>query len=129
MTADKTCAKGIVVFEKFMAQAELPSWYSAADCGFWGKASITIIEGMACRLPIIVPELDTVSHLISHNNARPFTDFRVNEIKKCFEYILKNQKTRERMGKNSEKAVLNEFNYRHRTEKLMKIYETCFNDN
>jgi glycosyltransferase involved in cell wall biosynthesis len=88
-----------------------------------------MIEGMACRLPIVIPRLDSVSHLYSHNNARPFSNFDANEIKSCFEYILENPGRRMKMGKNSEKAVLEEYNYGRRTEKLMQIYETCFNDN
>jgi len=118
-----------VVFEKFTAQTELPAYYSAADCGFWGKASITIIEGMACRLPVILPELDTINQLFAHKNAKTFKPFKIDEITNCFEFMLENPKKRALMGKNSEKVVKDEFNYRRRTEKLMKIYESCLKNN
>jgi glycosyltransferase involved in cell wall biosynthesis len=112
-----------IIFKRFMRQKELPVWYSAADVGFWGKASITIIEGMACRLPIVVPDLDTVRHLAEHQNGCMFKSFRNESVVKCFKKLMENRVEMGEMGKRSEKAVEKEYNYRARTKKLMKIYE------
>jgi glycosyltransferase involved in cell wall biosynthesis len=80
---------------------------------------------MACRLPIVVPKLDTVSHLVKHKNACIFENFQVKHIKECFHIFLIDPKNRKKMGANSEGAVEREYNYRARTEQLMKIYESC----
>lgn len=122
--AGKRCGTGQVHFMPFLPMAELPGWYSTAEIGFWGKASITIIEGMACRLPVIVPDEATVKHLVSHNNGIAFKSNEVNIIQTCMEELLKDSKKRKRMGSASEKAVEKEYNYKRRTEKLMEIYES-----
>jgi glycosyltransferase involved in cell wall biosynthesis len=129
--AEKHCGKHKKLgehlhFIPFQPQSLLPGWYSAADVGFWGKASITIIEGMACRLPIIVPDIDTVEHLVSHENGCVVKSSKVTEIKRCLDLMMKHPRKRSVMGKNSEAAVNKEYNYRARTEKLMEIYERCF---
>jgi glycosyltransferase involved in cell wall biosynthesis len=114
------------ILKKFMPQQELPGWYSAADAGFWGKASITIIEGMACRLPVILPELRTVKHLLGYQNGCALSSLDVESIKKCFDKLVNNKNKLTAMGKNSEAAVNRKYNYRWRTEKLMEIYDSCF---
>jgi glycosyltransferase involved in cell wall biosynthesis len=122
------CGDERLHFMPFLPMAELPGWYSAADVGIWGKASITMIEGMACRLPIIIPDQTSVKHLVSHNNGIAFKSNEVNIIQTCMEDLLENSKKRKQMGRASEKAVLKEYNYRRRTEKLMEIYESIMNN-
>lgn len=118
--------EGKIKFLPFMHQHKLPGWYSAADIGFWGKASITIIEGMACNLPIIVPDLDTVRHLANNKNGFLLKSLKVSEIKNTYEKIFKARDKISRMGIHSQEIVKNEYNYNTRTRKLMEIYKSCF---
>jgi glycosyltransferase involved in cell wall biosynthesis len=112
-----------VIFRGFIRSSELPGYYSASDIGFWGKESITIIEAMACGLPVVIADLGTIRHLVEFDNGFTFKPGELKEIRHQLENLVADKELRTRMKKNSLKAVKNKFSYDVRTKKLLKIYE------
>lgn len=122
LTMDLTVAEN-VFFKGFVKPTDLPDYYSAADIGFWGRESITIQEAMACRLPIVIADMLSMSHLASHDNGFTFEPDDAESLKVCLEKLITDDKLRRQMGKNSQKAVDEKYSYDIRTKKLISIYE------
>lgn len=57
-----------VIRVPFLENSFLIDYYSLADIGIWpGIPSNTIQEAMACEVSVLLPENDTISHLIEDN--------------------------------------------------------------
>jgi len=100
-----------IIFSGFVKKEKLPVYYSAADIGVWpGNNSVSIIEAMACRLPIIMAHMQ-LPHLVSHNNGFKFLLNDKKNMKQCLIKLIKNKQLRDRMGNNSLKAVSKYYSY------------------
>jgi glycosyltransferase involved in cell wall biosynthesis len=117
-----------IIFQGFAPVRELPDFYSAADIGIWGKESITIIEAMACGLPLVIADMDTMKHLVSYDNGLSFHPGDQVQLEGCLEKIISDEALRNVMRKNSLDAAKNQYSYDVRTKKLLKIYERVLND-
>jgi glycosyltransferase involved in cell wall biosynthesis len=117
-----------VHFFEFQPQKKLREYYSAADVGVWpAQATMTIIEAMACRLAIIIPDRKTIRHLASYENGYLFP---LDDLKKLTEKLrsaASNRTELDKMRTRSENAVKNELNYDMITKKVVKIYKECLN--
>jgi glycosyltransferase involved in cell wall biosynthesis len=126
--AAKVDPKGNIIFQGFAPPSELPYYYSAADIGIWGKESITIIEAMACGLPLVIADMDTMKHLASYENGLTFQPGDQSELESCLEKIISDKALRNNMRKNSINAAKNRYSYDVRTKKLLNIYERVLNE-
>ncbi|MFH1597608.1 MAG: glycosyltransferase [Patescibacteria group bacterium] len=78
-----------VSFEGFVSNDQLYRYYSAADLGIWPHLpSITIIEAMGCQLPLLLPDWNTVTHLVKKGNGRLFKINDYRELKNQLGRIL-----------------------------------------
>ena len=101
-----------ITFAGFAKRSELPSYYSMADVGVWpANNSVSIIEAMACRLPVVIVDWQ-MPHLVSHKNGFKFPFNDKKRLKECLEALISGKKLRLRMGKNSEKAANKLYSYR-----------------
>ncbi len=115
-----------VHFLDFQTQEKLREFYSASDVGVWpAQATMTIIEAMACKLAIVIPDRKTVRHLVSHDNGYLFPPGDVNILTEKLMSIVKNRKKLNQMRENSLTAVQNELNYDAITKKVVNIYKKC----
>jgi len=113
-----------ITFIRKLSQDEIPSYYSAADIGVWPfRATITMIEAMACKLPIVIPNLNVVNHLIENNNGLNFEANNQQDFENAIEKLIKDKKLRKQMGKNSEEIVIKKFDYKIIAKKLIEIYQ------
>lgn len=68
--AERSAAPGRrVIFEPFVRKERLSEYYSAADLGVWTGASITILEALACELPLALPASSSTDHLLDGNGV------------------------------------------------------------
>jgi len=113
-----------ITFIRKLSQDEIPSYYSAADIGVWPfRATITMIEAMACKLPIVIPNLNVVNHLIENNNGLNFEANNQQDFENAIEKLIKDKKLRKQMGKNSEEIVIKKFDYKIIAKILIEIYQ------
>jgi len=118
--------KNRVHFLDFQPQEKLREYYSAADIGVWpAQATMTIIEAMACKLAIVIPDRKTVRHLVSYDNGYLFPPEDGKKLTEKLSSIVKDHNKLNQMRKNSEKAVKNELNYDAITKKVVEIYKKC----
>jgi glycosyltransferase involved in cell wall biosynthesis len=112
-----------VKFIKFVKKSKLPEYYSAAEIGFWNKASITILEAMSCRLPVILPEQPTIKFYITNDNGLFYPEDDVESLAKQLLTLASDPGLRVKMGKNAAELVKSEFSYDATTKKYLEIYE------
>ncbi len=109
-----------IIFNGFAPRKELPAYYSMADIGVWpANNSVSIIEAMACKLPIVMVDWQ-MPHLVSHNNGFKFP---FNDSKMLKHYILKlvkDKKLRQRMGENSYKAATQYYSYQFIAKRFLE---------
>ena len=100
-----------MIFNGFAKRKELPIYYSMADVGVWpANNSVSIIEAMACKLPIVMVDWQ-MPHLVSHNNGFKFPFDDKKTLKKYLIKLIKNKRLRQKMGANSYKAATKFYSY------------------
>ena len=107
------------VFVGFVKHEEMPKFISAADVGIapykpieemkkhgFYFSPIKIFEYMACGKPVVASDLEIIRDIISANRcgllAKPGN---AEDFASKIEVLLRDEKMRERMGKNGRKAV------------------------
>jgi len=115
-------ARGVAdkfVFVGFVKHEEMPKFISAADVGIapykpieemkkhgFYFSPIKIFEYMACGKPVVASDLEIIRDIISANRcgllAKPGN---AEDFASKIEVLLRDEKMRERMGKNGRKAV------------------------
>ena len=116
---------GETIFIDRIAQKELPYYYSAADIGVWpSRATITIVEAMSCRLPVIIPNRKVVNHFIKKGGGINFELDNINDLKEKINFLINNKKERNRLSKEARKTVEENFSYRKIAERLINIYNS-----
>ena len=109
-----------MIFNGFAKRKELPIYYSMADVGVWpANNSVSIIEAMACKLPIVMVDWQ-MPHLVSHNNGFKFPFDDKKTLKKYLIKLIKNRKLRQKMGANSYKAAIKFYSYRAIARKFLE---------
>ena len=109
-----------MIFNGFAKRKELPIYYSMADVGVWpANNSVSIIEAMACKLPIVMVDWQ-MPHLVSHNNGFKFPFDDKKTLKKYLIKLIKNKRLRQKMGANSYKAAIKFYSYRAIARKFLE---------
>lgn len=110
-----------IIFTGFVKKNEVKDYFSAADIGIWpGNNSVSIMEAMACKLPIIMVDLQ-LGHLVSYSNGFKFKENDKKGLKMIMERLIKNPKLRKRMGENSYKGILKNYGYKELAERFLEI--------
>ena len=120
--------KKSVKFIKFVKKNLLSGYYSAADIGFWNKASITILEAMNCKLPVVIPDQNTIKPYVSNNNGLLFAENDVDMLREQLLKLASDKKGREKMGMRGRELVEEKYSYGATTEQYLKIYERLLNE-
>jgi glycosyltransferase involved in cell wall biosynthesis len=111
-----------VRFLGFMNSNELAMVYNGADIGFWGKASITIREAMACKLPVVLFDLPNLKDLIQWDNGL-FVKQDPKRIAEAFSVLLDDEDMRKVMGERGRKGVTSDFSVAIEAGRLIEVYE------
>ncbi|MBI4143510.1 glycosyltransferase family 4 protein [Candidatus Woesearchaeota archaeon] len=100
-----------VMFAGFVKKSLVKDYFSAADIGVWpGNNSVSIMEAMACRLPIIMVDLQ-LSHLADYGNGIKFPQNGKGSLKGALEKLITNKKLRLGMGNSSLDAIKKNYSY------------------
>jgi glycosyltransferase involved in cell wall biosynthesis len=88
---------------KMVENDTLPQYYNAADVGVWpGNSSITIMEAMACHLPVILPKWYGTQYLDKSGGVARFIRGNSQELSKILMKIINNSDLRKNMGRRNE---------------------------
>lgn len=99
------------IFTGFLKKEDVSNYFSAADIGVWpGNNSISIMEAMACRLPIVMVNLQ-LGHLVSYNNGLKFPQHNKEKLKDALKKLIDDKNLRLKMAKNSANAVKKYYSY------------------
>ena len=77
-----------LLFYPFVKKTELRKFYNAADIGVWTQATITMLEAVACGLPIIVPNDKATRHLVEDGNGQAYGYRNWTQLVDCLKYYM-----------------------------------------
>ncbi|MEK6968497.1 MAG: glycosyltransferase family 4 protein [Nanoarchaeota archaeon] len=110
-----------ILFNGFARRDDLPVYYSIADIGVWpANNSVSIIEAMACKLPIVMVDWQ-MPHLVSHHNGFKFAFNDKEKLKFYLEKLIKSRNLREKMGENSFRAAHELYSYSTIAQKFLDV--------
>ncbi len=111
-----------VIFKEFTDRKELFKYYSAADFGIWPEQpSITIIEAIGCKLPLILPDRKTVDHLIQYNNGLTYQRNNYSDLNKQLDKILHAPKAVRQAFKQGALKAQSEFSYKNIAKRIVDL--------
>lgn len=101
---------------------ELPSYYCAADVAIWPKeASLSMLEAMACGIPVIISDKSEVTERVNDSNGGLiFEHENPDDLAKKM-IILMEKLLREKMGENAKKFVQSTLNWKLISDKFLKL--------
>jgi glycosyltransferase involved in cell wall biosynthesis len=112
-----------VLLLKMVHRTELPAFYNAADFAIWpGTFSISIVEAMACSLPIIIAKSNWTSHYLQYKNGFSFKTGDLDAFSFFLLRMIEDNQTRRNMGKQSLKLVKDKLNWNIISKKYIDIY-------
>ena len=115
-----------VLVVKTVHRTELPKFYNAADFAVWpGAFSISIIEAMACHLPIIIAKSDWTSHYMEYKNGFSFRAGDTETLTSLLLKLVQDNGLRRFMGERSRRLVEDKLNWDNIAKQYMKIYQSC----
>jgi glycosyltransferase involved in cell wall biosynthesis len=103
---------------------DLPKYFSAADIGVWpGDGAISIIDAMACSLPVIITRTESTSHLISSGSGVVFTEGDSEDLSRVLGDLLSDQSKLTAMSGLSRQAVESVFDWPRVASRTIEIYK------
>jgi len=107
--------KNSVTFIDMVPTEKLRDFYSAADIGVWPGISNTILEAMACRLPVIIPEvvspLTDNKHLLKGGAAIGFDRGDLEKLRKKMETLISEPTLRMETGRKARRLIESELSW------------------
>nr|WP_198560169.1 glycosyltransferase family 4 protein [Haloarcula taiwanensis] len=111
-----------ITFHDFVPHSELYRYYNAADIGVWpGKLGITIIEGIACGLPVILPKSPATEFLIEGNGSS-YHRGDVSELANQMETYGYNEHMRIKAANAAERIVDEKLSWDRIASRSIEIY-------
>lgn len=99
------------IFTGFVKKGNVKDYFSAADVGVWpANNSVSIMEAMACGLPIVMVDLQ-LSHLAGYGNGLKFPQHNKEKLKEALERLILNDVLRRSMARNSVSAIKKHYSY------------------
>lgn len=113
-----------VIIIKTVHRKKLPDFYNAADIAVWpGVFSISIIEAMACGLPIIVAKSDWTAHYLEYKNGFSFKAGDIHGLGSILLRLVENSGLRKSMEARSRKLVEDKLNWDNIAKQYIRIYQ------
>jgi alpha-1,6-mannosyltransferase len=111
---------------KTVHRTELPSFYNSADFAVWpGTFSISIVEAMACGLPIVIAKSEWTSHYLKYKNGYSFKAGDIDKLSSIMLRLASDHRMMREMGMESRRLVENMLSWDIIAKKYVKIYRAC----
>ncbi|HAC19567.1 MAG TPA: hypothetical protein DCF78_13440, partial [Dehalococcoidia bacterium] len=88
-----------------------------------GDPAVSILEAMACSLPLILSASDTTRHLITGGNGIPFSRRNSSELASALSLVLSDVDRRNSMSENSRLLAENVFDWKVVAKRTNQVYE------
>lgn len=113
--------KDQVKFVGFVKKERIAIYFSGADVGVWpGNNSVSILEAMACRLPIVMVDLQ-LGHLVKFGNGMKFSQNDEKGLAESIRKLTADTNLRREMSKKSEDAVKKEYSYDSIAKRFLEL--------
>ena len=86
----------------------------------------TLLEAMACGLPVIGTRIDGTKEIIEHGNNGILCDFDSGSIRKAIITLMKDGELRRRIGLNARKTIEEKFSLVKLIENELELYSQLF---
>lgn len=83
----------------------------------------TLLEAMSCGLCCLGTNVSGIKEVIKHNQNGWLTGIDEENIKRSINFLMRDYKVREKLGKNARKTIEKEFSLSKVVEKEIKVYE------
>lgn len=108
---------------------KLRDFYSAGDIGVWpGNYSNTIVEAMACRLPIVVPEviseLSSNKHLLQGDAAIGYQRGEVEDLREKISALITDLDLRNQTGQKARRLIETKLSWDVINAQFVALYES-----
>lgn len=109
----------------FVLNKDLPAYYSAADLGVWpGDFSITLLEAMACKLPLVLPYNIDSSYLNHSNAVWRFSRGNHRDLGKLIQSITTNKYLIKKKGRYAQKYIRNYLSWSKIAKKTIDLWKS-----
>jgi glycosyltransferase involved in cell wall biosynthesis len=113
-----------VIFHPWVIRSLLPSLYSASDIGVWpGLSSISIVDAASTSLPLIISRCPVETFAIENENGLTFEIGNIEELRKCLETLIYDDKLRKEMGHKSRLLVERKLSWKTITSQYLSAYK------
>ena len=113
-----------VIFTGYVPHHELFGYFSAADVAVWpGDGAISIIDAMACSLPVILTRGENNRHLVMDGNGYSFTRGDSHDLRRKLTVIFESKQVREEMGRRSRRLAERVFSWDRVAARTIEVYE------
>jgi glycosyltransferase involved in cell wall biosynthesis len=103
---------------------ELYRHFSAADVAVWpAEHTISILEAMACALPVIVSDEPRSADEVGYGNGLVFQKGNVAELVHALESLISNRQKARNMGQKGLQAVQEHYNWETVAKQFLRLYE------
>jgi glycosyltransferase involved in cell wall biosynthesis len=122
---DSSGLQNRVFFIDFANKQELNNYFCASDI-YITPLDVTIshLEAMAARLPIIVEDLKGIQHRLSNGNGLTVKANDVEDIAAKIGSLATDPLLRKKMGANGEQLVKNHFNWEALNKRILNLTES-----
>ncbi len=122
-----------IVMTGFVPDEVLIDYLRAADVVVFPSrgenASFTIMEAMACQLPVISSNTGNAKKILGNGRGLVFNNYTEEEIAKNCIKILSNEDMAKEMGKRARKYVIKNHSWNNISKKTEELYKTVIKEN
>lgn len=83
----------------------------------------TLLEAMACSLPVIGTDVEGIKEIIKHKKNGYLCKTGANSIKEAIKKVLDNKELQEKMGKGARQTIVNDFSLEKVFQREIRLYK------
>ncbi len=107
--------------------AEVRRWLNAADClilpTYTEAVPTSVMEAFSCEIPAITTDIGGCPEIVEqYRNGLLVPARDIIHLKEAVEWMINHPEDRARMGKNARETVLDRYDHRIQTERLISIH-------
>jgi len=121
-----------IIMTGFIPDEQLIDYLRAADLAVFPSrgenASFTIMEAMACRLPVISSDTGNAKKILGNDRGLVFENYTEEELAKNCIKILEDRQLAKEMGKKARKYVVKYHSWINISKKTEELYKTIIKE-